>query len=250
MHSPHIELRSYLSEQASHNHNYAQLVLPVKGTLELEVGNKAGIINAETGAFVAPGEQHSFSGSDDNLFVVVDFTQEDTSISHIPSFINLTPVTKKFLQFAHYYLLNGSNDLLSHTLINNLLLNLLSQPTLYHQDLFVSKAKKWIDLHYITPINLASLAQHCHLSISQLQRRFKKAIGLNLAEYWRQKKLTEAKLLLSTTTRTIASVALEVGYENLPAFSRRFHAVFDMSPSEWRELARTAKKLHLSDNIT
>lgn len=249
MFPPHIELRTYHTEQTSHYHNYSQLVLPVKGTLELEVENKAGIINAETGAFVASGEHHSFSGSEDNLFVVVDFNQEDFLVSNIPSFINLTPTTKQFLQFAHYYLLNGSNDLLSHTLINNLLLNLLSQPILSHQDLFVLKARNWIDLHFATPINIDQLAKHCHLSTSQLQRRFKRITGLSLGEYWRHKKLTQAKFLLSTTSRTIASIALDVGYENLPAFSRRFHTVFGMYPSAWRDMALTAKKSPLPDNV-
>ncbi len=246
---PQIELRSYHTEQASHHHSHAQLVLPVRGSLELQIGNKADIINAQTGAFVASGEHHSFSGSEDNLFVVVDFNQEDSPISIMPSFIAINPVTKQFLQFAHYYLLNGNNDLLSHTLINNLLLNLLSQPILSSLDLSVLKAKNWIDLYFSTPINLDQLSQHCHLSTSQLQRRFKKNTGLGLAEYWRHKKLTHAKFLLSTTSRTISSIALAVGYENLPAFSRRFHTVFGMYPSEWRDMTLAAKKLPLSDNM-
>ncbi|CEG56928.1 AraC family transcriptional regulator [Legionella fallonii] len=248
MFSSHIELRSYHTEQTSHSHEYAQLVLPVKGVLELEIGSSAGIIDAEKAAFVATGTRHSFSGSQDNLFVVVDFSQPDSPAINMPSFITLTPVTKQFLQFAHYYLLHGVNDLSSHRLINSLLLNLLSHPILSNQDLLVLKAKNWIDLHFSTSVNLEQLAQHCHLSISQLQRRFKKNTGTGLAEYWRQKKLEHAKLLLSTTSHTITSIAFAIGYENVPAFSRRFHAVLGMYPSEWREMALTAKKLLPSDN--
>lgn len=245
---PQIELRSYHIEQCSHSHDYAQLVLPVKGILELEIGNSSGIISSETGAFITSGEQHSFAGSEDNLFVVIDLSEKYFPTTSLPSFLSLNLVTKKFLKFTHYYLINGVNDSFSYSLINNLLFNLLHQPVLSNQDAFVLKARNWIDLQFAEPINIVKLAQQCHLSVSQLQRRFKKNTGYRLAEYWRHKRLDHAKFLLSTSFLTIESIAFAVGYEHVSAFSRSFNNSFGHYPSQWREMTLAAKKSLLSDN--
>ncbi|MCL9685660.1 helix-turn-helix domain-containing protein [Legionella maioricensis] len=245
---PLIDLRSYRTEQCSHNHDYAQLVLPVKGILELEVGNSSGIISSETGAFIPSGEQHSFAGSENNLFVVIDMDEQYSSTMSLPSFLSLSSVTKKFLHFTHYYLINGANDSFSQSLINNLLLNLLCQPVFSNQDSFVLKARSWIDLHFAEPINIVKLAQQCHLSVSQLQRRFKKNTGCRIGEYWRQKRLDHARFLLSTSLLTIESIAFAVGYEHVSAFSRSFNNSFGLYPSQWREMTLAAKKLPPSGN--
>ena len=78
--------------------------------------------------------------------------------------------------------------------------------------------------------------------------QFKQVIGCGIAEYWRMKKLHHAKRLLSQRNFSIEAIAFEVGYENLPAFSRRFSSVFGVSPSQWRAKTLTAKKMRQKDN--
>jgi AraC-like DNA-binding protein len=245
---PHIALRTYQTELDSHSHDHAQLVLPVKGILELEIGHNSGVINTETAAFITSGERHSFAGSEENLFIVVDIEQKQLTQASLPSFMALSPVTKQFLHFAHYYLINQSNDLFAHSLINDLLVNLLSQPLISNQDLLVLKAKKWMDVHFAESININRLTQHCHLSSSQLQRRFKKSTGYGLAEYWRHKRMLRAQFLLATSSLSVAVIAATVGYENVSAFSRSFSKSLEMHPSHWREMTVSAKKSLLLDN--
>ena len=150
--------------------------------------------------------------------------------------------------FTHYYLINGANNSFSHSLINNLLFNLLGEPVFSSQDVLILKTKKWIDLHFAEPVNLVELAQRCYLSVSQLQRRFKKNTGYRLAEYWRQKRLVHAKFLLSTSPLAIEAIAFAVGYEHVSAFSRSFNNFYGLYPSQWREMTLAAKKLLPSDN--
>ena len=100
-----IDLRSYHTESCSHEHDFAQLVLPVSGSMELEVGHYAGVVNDDIGVYIAPNEQHCFAGSQKNLFLVID----DTNTEHLgderskSNIHNLTASTKKFIQFTHYY---------------------------------------------------------------------------------------------------------------------------------------------------
>ena len=104
------------------------------------------------------------------------------------------------------------------------------------------KAKHWIDLYFADSVDVSRVAKQYYLSVSQLQRRFKQTMGCGMAEYWRMKKLHHAKQWLIQKQGSIEAIAYEVGYENLPAFSRRFSQVFGESPSQWRLNALNSKE--------
>ncbi|CDZ78513.1 Regulatory protein SoxS [Legionella massiliensis] len=244
-----LSLRSYHAEKSRHCHDYAQFVLPIKGEMELETGTHYGFVNTSTAAFIAPGESHCFSASRDNNFLVVDIKEENLpwQRGQIPAFIALTAATEKYLAFIPAYLKENTNDLFSDYLVQTMLFKLLSPLLRVHQDQRVSLARQWIDQHFTLPVNLDNLAKNCHLSTSQLQRRFKQEMGQTLADYWRGKKLAYAQLLLSSTNLSIEAIAYRLGYENLAAFSRRFTQVFGLSPSQWREMTLSAKSLPVGD---
>lgn len=245
-----LELRSYPAENRSHVHDFGQLLVPISGSMELEVGHYTGVVTDDIGVYITPNEHHCFAGSPKNLFLVIDVTStnsicEGQSKSNT---FNLTMSTKKLVQFIHHYLLHHERDLLTDALINQLLIQVTALSFSHEPDPVVIKAKHWIDVHFQKPVNVNSVAKHCHLSASQLQRRFKQVLGCSLAEYWRMKKLHHAKRALSQKNCSIEAVAFEVGYENLSAFSRRFNKVFGESPSQWRTKALTAKRMREMDN--
>lgn len=247
MFNNHLELRSYRPESCSHVHDFAQLVLPLSGSMELEINQYSGVIRQDVGVYIAPEERHCFSGGGDNLFLVIDI-QDKCSLWNegiIPSLINLSDSAKKLMQFSHHYLTHDERDVFTDALINQLLLQITTKSFVPDGDALVQQAKHWIDVHFAAPVMLTQVAKHCHLSVSQLQRRFKEQMGCALAEYWRMKKLEQAQILLSKSTLSIEEVAFKVGYENLSAFSRRFTKVYGTSPSQWR---LTAKQMHETDN--
>jgi|SRR3990167_1224907 len=240
-----MELRSYHIENCSHTHEFAQLVLPVTGSMEIEIGHHADLINDHVGVYIAPNDRHCFSGSHKNLFLVVDVAIEDNFLSKKSSshIFNVTKNVKSFIHFAHAYLANNDRDFYTDSLINQLMLNLSSKKALSELDQKVVEAKKWMNRYFAAPVDVDRVAWHCHLSSSQLQRRFKEDTGYSIAEYWRMKKMQHAKYLLSFSCPSIEEIAFEMGYENMSAFSRRFSQVFGISPSQWRNEALTAKKM-------
>jgi|GEM_PF-1022317 len=244
-----MELRSYHIENCSHTHEFAQLVLPITGSMEIEMGHNAGLINDHIGVYVAPNDHHCFSGSQNNLFLVVDVAIEDNFLSKKSSshIFSLTKSIKNFIHFAHSYLVNNDRDFYTDSLVNQLMLNFSSKKLLSEGDQKVTEAKKWINIHFADPVDVDKVAWHCHLSHSQLQRRFKQNTGYGIAQYWRMKKMQHAKYLLSLGYPSIEEIAFEMGYENMSAFSRRFSLVFGMSPSQWRNKALTAKKMRDMD---
>lgn len=194
-----IDLRSYHTETCSHAHDFAQLVLPVSGSMELEIGHYSGIVNDDIGVYIAPNEQHCFAGSQENLFLVIDVTSKNHlhDESSRSNCINLTTSTKKLIQFTHYYLTQNERDFFTDSLVNQLLFHFTASSFSPEPDPVVIKAKHWIDVHFTAAVDISRVAKHCHLSTSQLQRRFKQVVGCSLAEYWRMNKLHHAKKLLS-----------------------------------------------------
>lgn len=239
----YIELRSYHNESCSHTHEFAQLVLPILGSMELEAGHYSGIINHDIGIYIAPNERHCFAGSKNNLFLVIDVNAYDFFNRVAKSnTIALTTNTKKFVQFTRHYLTNNERDFFTDSLVNQLLFHLTANSFYPEPDPVVIRAKHWMDIHFAASVDINHVAVHCHLSVSQLQRRFKQAMGCSLAQYWRMKKLHHAKQLLSQKNCAIEAIAFEVGYENLSAFSRCFNKTFGESPSQWRINALKCKK--------
>lgn len=247
--SNRIDLRSYHTESCSHAHDFAQLVLPLAGSMELESGLYSGVVDTHVGAFIAPNERHCFAGSQKNLFLVVDVAAQNHLFEDRRSHaFNLTAGVKKLLHFTHHYLAAKEGDFFTDSLINQLLIHFTTKSFSPESDPIAIKAKNWIDLYFADAVDVRKVAQHCHLSVSQLQRRFKHALGSSMAEYWRFKKLHHAKQLLSSKNLSIEAIAFAVGYENLPAFSRRFSKVFGESPSQWRTKALSANKMREPDN--
>ncbi|KTD53687.1 AraC family transcriptional regulator [Legionella santicrucis] len=237
-----MDLRSYHTECHSHSHDFAQLVLPLAGSMELEAGNYSGIINNNIGVYIAPNEQHCFAGSPKNLFLVVDLRAKNHPDEYSSHEFNLTTNIKKLMQFTHHYLTAQEEDFFADSLINQLIIHFATNSFPAEVDQTAIKAKNWIDRYFADAIDISKVAKYCHLSVSQLQRRFKHVMGYSLAEYWRSQKLHHAKRLLSLKNTSIEAIAFAVGYENLSAFTRRFTQAFGESPSQWRAKALNSKK--------
>ncbi|GEK21545.1 AraC family transcriptional regulator [Cellulomonas xylanilytica] len=85
-----------------------------------------------------------------------------------------------------------------------------------------------------TRIPLADLAGMAGLSVSHYSARFRRATGYGALEYQTRLRMGTARELLDTTDRPVASVAAQVGFSDPLYFSRQFHRVHGMSPTEYR----------------
>ena len=83
-------------------------------------------------------------------------------------------------------------------------------------------------------INISEYAASNGMSISWFIKNFKKYTGKTLFQYLTALRLTNAQVLLETTTYSINEIASIVGYPNTLYFSRIFHKQKGCSPSEYR----------------
>jgi AraC-like DNA-binding protein len=81
---------------------------------------------------------------------------------------------------------------------------------------------------------LENLAKHFNISETMLKRHFKASFGINISEFVHTQALEKGYYLLTTTNRTIADVAYELGYSWRYAFEDAFKKHYGCSPSSLR----------------
>lgn len=92
---------------------------------------------------------------------------------------------------------------------------------LIHED----PARKW---------TVATLASSLNVSVSLLDERFRRALGMPPIRYLTGWRMHLAQDLLSGTELGVATIARRVGYESEEAFSRAFKRKYAVAPSVWR----------------
>ncbi|MBM1137307.1 AraC family transcriptional regulator [Verrucomicrobiaceae bacterium 5K15] len=116
----------------------------------------------------------------------------------------------------------------------------LSRPSNAHQRVSgpiasVSKAVDYIYEHLDESLGVDQLADACGLSISSLERHFKKHFGCTPGRFISQVKISAACRMLADTSYSIASVGEQLGYPDPVVFSRAFKREMKMTPSVYRK---------------
>lgn len=99
----------------------------------------------------------------------------------------------------------------------------------------LQRSVDFIVSHYHEAWGVDDLAAHCHLSSARLQALFKGQLGVSPIRWRDQLRVREACRLLLASTRSIADIALDVGYPDQLHFSRRFKQQVGVSPRQYRE---------------
>lgn len=104
-----------------------------------------------------------------------------------------------------------------------------------------SKVLDHIHKHYGDVLSLSELAARACVSQSQLERRFRQLLGTSPGEYILRVRVSASRALLETTDRTIADIALAVGFYDHSHFTRTFRRMMSCSPKQYRGHHRQAK---------
>jgi AraC-like DNA-binding protein len=100
----------------------------------------------------------------------------------------------------------------------------------------IDRVLEHIHRHYAEGLQLGALADVAALSESGLHRLFRRHMQQTITSYVAALRIGEACALLSATTRPIATIAADVGYESLANFNRQFKAAKGMTPRTYRAM--------------
>ena len=99
----------------------------------------------------------------------------------------------------------------------------------------VLKVKNFIAKNYMDEIRLATLADIAGMSPSSFSRFFKLRTGRNLSDYIIDMRLGYASRMLVDTSKGVAEICYDCGFNNLSNFNRIFKKKKGCSPSEFRD---------------
>ena len=102
-----------------------------------------------------------------------------------------------------------------------------------HLDPRLKRAIEFIDQHYGSDLGLVRVAREAFLSPSRFSHLFKSEMGLPFIEYLTKVRMQKARAILKNSEKSIAQVALEVGYQDQSYFTKVFKKSEGMSPKSF-----------------
>ncbi len=100
---------------------------------------------------------------------------------------------------------------------------------------YVKKAVSFIQSNYCNPIKVTDVAEYVCINRSYLYTLFQNYLGMSPQQFLSTFRITKARELLDSTSYPIESIALSCGYSDALVFTKAFHAMKGMSPSQYRK---------------
>jgi len=200
--SPGASLRRYAGEYAAHEHGYAQVLIGLAGSLELELNGHSAYVDASCGLIVPAGVSHGYLAAAPAQVLVIDS----------PAAQGLERI-RRFAPPAAWKAASGGIDPQAALQALGDARTLLPRRRI---DLAALDARVAAALHQ--PWGTAQLAALCHMSPQRFHARFVELTGLTPSAYVRRRRLDTAHTLLRAGLR-LEAVALQVGYASASALA-------------------------------
>jgi AraC family transcriptional regulator, glycine betaine-responsive activator len=84
-------------------------------------------------------------------------------------------------------------------------------------------------------LDMRAIAKHVELSARQVERLFRRYVGVSPSRFHLQLRLKRGRSLLLETSQTVQSIALECGFESPSHFCHVYKRIFGLSPSATRQ---------------
>ncbi len=244
MHAPRMSLsiRSYRGRERPHAHEFHQIVLPVVGAMEVQVGDALGAIAAESGALIVSGTPHQGTVSGENRFVVFEVPRDAFLPESIVASASAAP----------FFAIDGSLDHLARYVSSEAASGLLEDRLARHASALLAdsiarkfsvrsehsrpilRALAMIEARYAEPLSVAALAREAGIGVSRFHATFRRETGDTPADRLAATRLDRAEDLLRETRLSIAEIALAVGFSDQSALTRSFRRRRGTTPAAFR----------------
>ena len=105
----------------------------------------------------------------------------------------------------------------------------------------IARVEEYIRTHFEEDIHLATLAEIAGMTPTAFSRFFSVRAGRSLTDYIIDIRLGVAARQLIDSTKTVAEISFECGFNSLANFNRIFKKKKGVTPSEFREMYRKKK---------
>lgn len=230
-----LSIRSYSTKPVRHSHDFHQLVLPLRGVINICVGDFNGKVMPGECVVVKRQESHLFTAEKKARFVVADMENLPGNILSSSSIVfESNAPLKRFLSFIESQLERNINVQLEQTMFSLFELLLAEQPLLPKIDVRIGKAITFIEQHLAETLHINMLAKSAFLSDTQFKKLFKRYTGLTVMQFVTKLRMEKAQALMTHTDYSLQLVGEKVGFKQPSAFSRKFSQYFGMPPTQFK----------------
>lgn len=99
----------------------------------------------------------------------------------------------------------------------------------------IENIKNYIDSNCEFDLKISRVAEIFHYNEQYLGRLLKKETKMSFNDYVNVRRLEQAKVLLKTSSDTILSISLKVGFNHVTYFNRLFKRAFGVTPTQYRK---------------
>ncbi|EJN6826653.1 AraC family transcriptional regulator [Vibrio cidicii] len=229
-----LSIRAYTKQLQSHAHDdYHQLVLPVQGSIDIEMASFRGKVSVGECVVIASGTSHAFKADELARFIVADLSELPASLTQQEWLVfQLTPPMLSFLHFIEKQLEFQVDSGIESSILSVFNLLLQQQNGSKQIEPRIRAVQRHIAENLDQPLSIDRLAAVACLSPTQFKKRFKQNLSCSVLQYVTERRMEKAKALLTHTDLPVQLIAQQVGYSDLSAFSRRFSLHFGLSPRE------------------
>lgn len=108
------------------------------------------------------------------------------------------------------------------------------EPRTKHGDEAILKIQQWLASERANMLSVADAARRAGLEQRTFLRRFVQATGMKPSTYQQHLRMSRARELLEFSRKSVDSIALDVGYEDVGGFRRVFRQIVGLTPSDYR----------------
>ena len=226
-----LSIRSYQPLTETHIHDWHQLVLPLQGSIHIELEGYRGLVGVGECVVIRSGQRHDFGANEAARFVVADLDELPAPLADTPHCLfSINPPLRSFLLFVEQQLEYRVDPQVEASMVQ-LFGQLLSQQHMAPpQDRLISAIQHWITEQLHTSLGINELARQAGLGTTQFKKRFREQLGISPMQYITRERMEKARALLSHTDLSVQQIAEQIGYADVSAFSRRFSQHFGLPP--------------------
>lgn len=240
--STELDLRSYGAVPSAGVHGFAQLVLPLKGKLTLDIGGEGGVAHPLQAAFIEPGLVHTQFSTESNQSLILDFDLAMVSESTAARLIErpYAPISAPAAKLIDYIgLMRAHAGADAATLANwaPLLLDALARQPIRPASRLLPALDK-IEAHPGLPWNAEAMAKAACMSVSSLHRVFRDELRTTPLAWLTDMRLRWVCRQLAATNLPIAQLATQAGYADQSALTHAMRRAMDITPLAYRKRER------------
>ena len=169
--------------------------------------------------------------------LVVEIENNFKSFGKIPNFEEYISNMQNKSSLNYSIFCMHIQDIIQRTIIALFEKDILSTTSCYVNTKRIQPAIQYINDNYKDHIDLKKLGDLCNMSPNYFHKIFKQTVSITPANYMMLLRMNTSLKLLKNKSNTIKSIALELGFTDVPHFSKAFKKYYGITPGKYQRKA-------------